>query len=78
RLRPALSRAPATRRVEIAEVDVAGIRCGRSVQGWDRTELTDGEDVALVDPAGAFVGVAKWVAAERRLQPCNVFPDTQG
>ncbi|MDX1970312.1 MAG: tRNA pseudouridine(55) synthase TruB [Planctomycetaceae bacterium] len=69
---------PGLRRVEIAEVDVAGIRCGRSVQGWDRTELTDGEDVALVDPAGAFVGVAKWVAAERRLQPCIVFPDAQG
>lgn len=69
---------PSLQRVEIAAVDVTGIRCGRSVQGLDRTGLTDSEEVALVDPAGAFVGVAKWVAGERRLQPCIVFPDAQG
>ncbi len=78
RCQPLSTAIPRLQRLEITEIDVVGIRCGRSVQGLERAGLDDNQEVALVDPAGAFVGVAKWVAAERRLQPCIVFPDAQG
>ncbi|OYW19661.1 MAG: hypothetical protein B7Z55_08455, partial [Planctomycetales bacterium 12-60-4] len=68
---------PDLRRVTITDSDVTGIRCGRSVQGVERNDMADGEEIALQDPEGHFVGMATWIATERRLQPKVVFAEAQ-